>query len=339
MRNLKINILIILLTIAILSPKISFADGGLVAYYKVTILKTNIKDATELVKQVLTANNDIQGNKVQPFIILGEYNPTSSKKMYVITFTRSDLLELTYKIGDKTILASVLKIGIQELKNSEGGPTGEVMISLLNPDYLFYAYIRNKITSENESALFSISEDIKFALYNLPNAVFVPLVTSSLTENELKNFRFMVRYPSFDDDISLYEFTDFNIGVATIINNLRARKTGTFNVYAIVPKDFEKLADERLGEIQRILPEGSQQAVFGVGLLDKRIGEGKFLPILGEEHISALPYEILLENTKASMLNGRFRFPLFWSDVSIQELSQIYKTPRDIEETFKSLMK
>lgn len=313
------------------------ADGGLVAYYKVTVLKTSMSEAVQMVEKALLASVDMEQNAIEPFLIVGQYNPTRSAAMQVISFTRKDLIEVTGKIGGKAILASVLKVGVQELKNAAGRPTGEIMISLLNPDYLFYAYIRNKINSENESTLATISEDAKFALYSLPNATFFPLITSTLTENELKSFRFMVSYPGFDEDVHLQQFSGFSEGVNIILDNLRARKNGTYNVYTIVPTDFEPLKNERLGEVHRLLPAGSQMALFGIGLPDEKIGEGKFLPILGEEHITALPYEIILQNTEAIMLNGRFRFPLFWSDVSMHELRQIYKTPRDIQEAFSGL--
>lgn len=332
----KIWFFFMLMLIGIQKNKV-YADGGVVAYYKVTVLKATMAEAAQLVEKALVSAEDLEQYKIKPFTIVGQYNPTRSSGMLVISFTREDLIELTGKIGGKAILASVLKVGLQELKNQAGKPTGEIMVSLLNPDYLFYAYIRNKITSENESALATISEDAKFALYSLPNANFFPLITSTLTENELKSFRFMVSYPGFDEDVHLQQFNSFDEGVNVILENLRARKNGTYNVYTIVPSDLAPIKNERSGEVHRLLPPGCNTALFGIGLPDEKIGEAKFLPILGEEHITALPYEIVLENTEALMLNGRFRFPLFWSDVSMHELRQIYKTPRDIQEAFTGL--
>ncbi len=81
----------------------------------------------------------------------------------------------------------------------------------------------------------------------------------------------------------------------------------------------------------------SKIALFGIGLHDIRKGEANFLGKLGKSHLAALPYELVLINNTATILHGKYRFPLYWSDLSMLEYRKIYKTPRDIVETMKAI--
>jgi len=194
----------------------------------------------------------------------------------------------------------------------------KVEISLLNPEYIFYAYLRDA-TKKFEIELSQISLDIKIALRDI-SSEFVPYITSSLSDRELKEFRYLVRHPSFDDHITIKKFKTFEQGLKTIRTNLQARRAETIKVYELV-YDKEKIA------------------LFGVGLLNKRKGEANFLSKLGESHLAALPYELILIDTTATILHGKYRFPLYWSDLTMKEYRLIYKTPRDIEETMKAITK
>jgi len=227
----------------------------------------------------------------------------------VITFTRQDLISLTLKIGNNSVIAGIMRIGLVQQNDS-------VEVSLLNPEYLFYAYLRDE-TKKYEIELNQISLDIKSALFEI-GSEFKPFITSSLTEQELKEFRFLVHNPSFTDAIDVMDFKSFEEGVEIIQKNLQARKDETYKVYGMVFKD------------QKV-------AVFGIGLYDLRNGEAFFLDKLGKSHLAALPYELILVNKKATMLHGKYWFPLYWSDLSMSEYRKIYKTPRDIEETMKAI--
>jgi len=85
--------------------------------------------------------------------------------------------------------------------------------------------------------------------------------------------------------------------------------------------------------------QSKKAAVYGVRLLNSKKGENHFLPIIGEEHIAAMPYEIIIQNNTASMLHGRFRIALCWPDLEMGIFMKIMSTPGYIEETFKSLCK
>jgi len=276
------------------------ADGGLVAFYKLGNQKGSIKDLESKITIAL---------KSEKFEIIGSYHPAKDTNLRVITFTRKDLIELTLNIGKNSIMAGIMRIGLIQTNDS-------VEISLLNPEYLFYAYLRDD-TQKIEIELNQISLDIKSSLFEIGDE-FRPFITSSLSENELKEFRFLVHNPKFTDEISIMEFDSFEQGIEIIQRNLQARKDETFKVYEMVFKDHKV-------------------AVFGIGLQDSRTGEANFLDKLGKSHLAALPYELVLVDNKATMLHGKYWFPLYWSDLSMSEYRKIYKTPRDIEETMKSI--
>ena len=124
--------------------------------------------------------------------------------------------------------------------------------------------------------------------------------------------------PYFTDPVELKEFTSFAEGLQTIEANLKAHKGNTYQVYKLVY-------------------ESQAVAVFGVGLRDKETGEAYFLPTIGEAHAAALPYEIILQGNKASILNGKYRIALHWPDLTMGTFMKIMSTPGDIEDTFEIL--
>lgn len=124
--------------------------------------------------------------------------------------------------------------------------------------------------------------------------------------------------PYFTDPITLNEFSSFEEGLKVIENNLKAKKGETLQVY-------------------KILYSNEKVAVFGVGLRNQEEGEAHFLPIIGEDHIAAMPYEIILQGKTATMLHGKYRIALHWPDLTMGTFMKIMSTPGDIEDALKGL--
>jgi hypothetical protein len=296
----KLYIFVIIFFHLLYIQPLVYADGGLVAFYKLGAQTGTLKEIQEKINDALVA---------EKFEILGSYNPAKDTNLMVITFTRHDLVDITLRYDQRGLMAGIMRVGL--IKEGDS-----VQISLLNPEYLFYAYLRDD-AKKIEIELNQISLDVKAALIDI-STDFQPFVISSLSERELKEFRYLVRNPGFDDALVVMEFDSFENGLDTIRKNLQARKDGTYKVYEIVVQD-------------------KKVAIFGIGLQDPRKGEANFLKLLGVSHLAALPYELVLIDKKASILHGKYRFPLYWSDLSMTEYRKIYKTPRDIEETMKSI--
>ena len=280
---------------------LSYAEDELPPYFKVVTLEMQISDAAEIVNKALTNGG---------FEILGDYHPESKPGLYVVAYTRNDLQQICLKKNDRGILASILKIGFIE-------KDGKVEVSMINPMYIFYAYLGDDADKYHKE-LQNIDSDIKASLSNVGKQ-FTPFGGSEEAD-DLKKYRFMAFMPRFTDPVELNEFSSFNEGLTTINKNLRAGKGNTKKIYELV------FPDKKI-------------AVFGIGLLDPEEGEAHFLPIIGEENIAAMPYEIILQGNEASMFHGKYRFALHWPELSMGKFMKIMSTPGDVEDFMKELTK
>lgn len=268
-------------------------------YVKVGVYKNNL-NVTYTVVQTALEN--------EGFRLIGNYNPEGKSTLQVLVFTRDDLQSTTLKVKDRGALASALKVAF---KTTSSGTS----ITYLNPLYLFNAYLRNDFP-KYEDELNIVAEDVERALsaFGSENRPF----GGSIKISELRNYRYKALMPKFEDKVVLKTFASFDDGVRIIESNLNAGKGNTKFIYKQVFKT-EKVA------------------VFGVGLLDYKTGEEHFLPIIGEEHIAAMPYEIILQDKQATMLHGRYRIALHWPDLTMGTFMKIMSTPGDIEATLKAL--
>ncbi len=286
-------------TIVILSLSVNLYAQEVSPFYDCGTQNGTLTQVKEAVKQKL---------KNAGFHVTGGYFVGGLKKWYVLTLSSKELQNVCLKVKDKGILASNLRVGF--LING-----GKVNITALNPKYLFLGYLR-KDYDKYKNTLDRISSKFLQA---------VKSVTGKLTPfggkveaSKLKEYHYMFGMPYFDDYIELNEFPSFEKAVETIKTNLKNKKSNTRLVYLQVYKN-------------------SKKAVFGVGLLDKEKGEAHFLPIIGEKHLAAMPYEIVVEGNKAYMLHGRFRFAMYWPSLSMSEFTKIMSTPGDVEDMLKSL--
>lgn len=265
-----------------------------------------VGDYTEHISQ---ATKKVSENlKAKGFDVIGVYNPGGKPNLKVVVFTREDLQQVTLKVSDRGALAAALKVG---LKSNASGTT----ISYLNPDYLFNAYLRADYPSY-ETQLKNISKDVSSALSSLGtlNRPF----GGSVSEKDLRKYQYKIMMPYFTDPVKLKSFDSFEEGVEKISSNLANEKGSTKMVY-------------------KMIFSGEKVAVFGVGLHDKNKGEAHFLPIIGEEHVAAMPYEIILQGNQATMLHGRYRIALHWPDLTMGTFMKIMSTPGDIEDMLEGL--
>ncbi len=192
---------------------------------------------------------------------------------------------------------------------------GKVVISYTNPDYLLRAYLPINYNTF-KSTFVKFSSDLKTAFSSLGND-FTPF-GGTVEADKLGKYHYKVMMPYFTDPEELNEFTSFQAGMNIISNNLKAKKGNTIEVYRLV---FDK---------QKV-------AVFGVGLRSTEDGESYFLPKIGEDHAAALPYEIILQGTEATMLHGKYRIALHWPELTMGTFMKIMSTPGDIEDTLEAL--
>ncbi len=269
------------------------------AYYLVATSQGTIADAKSSVITALQSSG---------FNVIGQYNPANSENLAVVCYTHPDLEKIALDFADRGALAAALKIGFKKEDNS-------VKISMINPMYLFYAYFVEGI-DVHEKELLAISESAKTAMKKV-GSNFTPF-GGELSKKELQNYHYKIMMPYFEDAEELKEFDSFEAGLKTIRENLNSGKGDTKKVYELIYTD-------------------KKVAVFGVALLNTEEGEPKFLPIIGDENVAAMPYEIILQGKTASILPGKYRLAISWPNLSMGTFMKIMNTPGDIEDTMEEL--
>lgn len=269
------------------------------AYIEVGKSSESLQTSIQMVKSALQNSG---------FKIIGDYNPGNSENLAVVCYTRPDLEKIALSFSDRGALAAALKIG---LKNENGS----VKISMLNPMYLFYAYFVEGI-DQHETALAKISDDAKNAMKKIGTEF--NSFGGNLDKKKLQKYHYKVMMPYFTDPIKLNEFDSFEDGLKTIQNNLSAGKGNTKKVYELIYTD-------------------KKVAVFGVALLNDKDGEQKFLPIVGDDNVAAMPYEMILQGNTVTILPGKYRLALSWPELTMGTFMRIMSTPGDIKNTLEGL--
>ncbi|NOR76324.1 MAG: hypothetical protein GQ525_14355 [Draconibacterium sp.] len=290
--------LLLAISILILSQINVFAQEQS-AYFQVGTSTESMKETMNTVKTALQSSD---------FKIIGEYNPGNSKNLAVVCYTRPDLEKIALSFSDRGSLAAALKIGFKREGNS-------IKISMLNPMYLFYGYFIEGVDKQ-EKELTKISEDAKTAMKKVGTEL-TPF-GGELSNKELQKYHYKMMMPYFEDAEELNEFVSFEAGLKIIQNNLKAGKGDTKKVYELIYTNKEV-------------------AVFGVALLNTDKGEPNFLPIVGEENVAAMPYEIILQGNTATILPGKFRLAISWPELTMGTFMKIMSTPGDIKDVMEGL--
>lgn len=265
-----------------------------------------IGESTESVEKL--SQDIIKVLKDNAFMILGSYSPSNKDHLKVIAFTRNDVKNKVVQVINRGALAATFKVGLVK-------KDGIVTISYTNPDYLLRAYLMTNYNSF-KSTFVKFSEDLKTTFAPI-GSEFLPF-GGGIEAEKLKKYHYKIMMPYFTDPVELAEFSTFEEGLKVIENNLNLNKGNTKLVYKL---EYTQ----------------NEVAVFGVGLLNGEEGEPHFLPIIGEEHAAALPYEIILQGTQATMLHGKYRIALHWPDLTMGTFMKIMSTPGDIKDVLKEV--
>lgn len=267
-----------------------------------------VGESNETIQQV--SDKVIEALKANSFTVLGNYNPSNKNSLKVIAFTRTDLKNTVVKVTDRGALAAAFKVGLEQ-------KDGKVIISYTNPNYILRAYLGNNYNTF-KSTFVKFSTDLKTTFSSIGNE-FTPF-GGTIKADKLGKYHYKIMMPYFTDPVELNEYASFEEGLKTIENNLKAKKGQTIEVYKIIYKE-------------------ENIAVFGIGLQSKEDGEAVFLSKIGEAHVAALPYEIILQGKKATMLHGKYRIALHWPELTMGTFMKIMSTPGDIEDTLEGLCK
>ena len=294
-----IRLYLILVCVIIAQTGISSAEKNLSPYLKAGSFKGSIADAKAKVQSSLVNAG---------FEIIGDYNPENKSNFSVLVYTDNTLKGICIQAKNRAALAAALKVGFVKKGDI-------VVVSMINPDYLFNAYFQDNY-DKFSGQLMQVANKAKKAvqIFNSNLSGF----GGSLEMDDVREYQYMWGMEEYTDPVELKEFSSFDAGVKTIEKNLASGKGHTVKVYEL---KFTK----------------AKVAVFGVGLFDKETGEPFFLPIIGEDHIAAMPYEIILVGNTATILHGRYRIALHWPELTMGTFTKIMSTPGDVEESLKAL--
>lgn len=239
------------------------------------------------------------------FKVIGEYSPAGNSKHKVIIFTNDNLKKFSTEFTDRGALGAALRIGLIE-KN------GKTSISMANPIYMFNAYWGKAANTNQKLTMKTLSNK---ALTILGNEI-TPF-GGELSEENLSEYHYKVMMPYFDDPVELADYSSFEEGISKIEANLKLGNGNTELVYKLT------------------IP-GEDIVVYGIALKGEN-GEKEFLSKIGEEHLAAMPYEIILQGKEATMLHGKYRLALYWPKLSMGEFMTIMSTPGNIEDALEAV--
>jgi hypothetical protein len=273
------------------------AEAGYAPYKLVGKVSGTVPDLASKVEAALGAAT---------FKVVGSYSPGDKPdSQMVVICTHPNLLNAIAQLGDNSGFAAGLRVGLW--KNE----AGQVEISYENPEYIERAYFRKKQIPQLSAIL---AKKLAGALATVAGGDLNEDFGGELDEKKLEKYNYMIGMQKFDDPVEAGEFGSFQEAVSTIDANLAAGKGGNKLVYKI--------------EIP-----GRNVVDYGVAMDH----EGHYLEIIGERHIAAQPYDLLVVDNKAYCLHGRYRIALHWPDLTMATFTKIMTTPGNIAKSMKVL--
>lgn len=241
--------------------------------------------------------------KAGGFQPVGHYCPQQIKDYCVVVVTDEGLLNEIRQLGGTNIVGAAIRVGIK----SDGD------VSYINPDYWYRAYFRSEF-SQAEHTVQEVQNKLAKTLG--ARGAF----GGDEAAADLPKYRYLIGMERFDDDKNvLAHYASFDEALKIVRDNLGKGVGHTVKVYEVV------------------MPE-KKIAVFGVGMNDETLGDGRWVAkIGGQDQIAALPYELLIVNNQVQALYGRFRIAVAFPALSMGHFMRIASTPNDIVRTLTAV--
>jgi len=242
------------------------------------------------------------------FQVVGKYSPGNKPdNQMVVICTHPMVLQAIAQTGNNTGFAAGIRVGLWKNKS------GKVEISYENPEYIHRAYFGKKVIPQLAA---TVAKRLASALATVAGGNMDKGFGGEIKGSKLPRYHYMIGMQRFDDVVKAGKFSSFQEAVSTIDANLAAGKGGNKLVYKIqIP--------------------GKEVVDYGVAMDH----EAKYLAIIGERHIAAQPYDLLVVGNKAVALHGRYRIALHWPELTMTTFTKIITTPGNIADSVKAVCK
>ncbi|GAF03949.1 hypothetical protein [Saccharicrinis fermentans] len=245
------------------------------------------------------------------FEVLGLYHPNNNENLCVVVFTCDELSSMATSVTDKGAFGTTLKIGLV-------GSEGKTDVTFLNPHYLKHAYFGSTTNRDEVMRMTAITDSlVKEALR--PIGDHPVYYGSDMEEDELSTYHFLPFLPRYHDVVVLDEYLDYEEAVVAIKDKLLHGGDNCELVYELVFEDKEI-------------------SVLGLAFYGKDNPDEEMLALMGVDCVSSMPIEILVQGDKAYMLDGRYRIPLFKSDLSKWKVFRLAGIAADMKSCVKKLI-
>ena len=245
------------------------------------------------------------------FEVLGLYHPNNDKNLCVVVFTCDELSSMATSVTDKGAFGTTLKVGLI-------GRGDKTDVTFLNPHYLKHAYFGTNTNRDEVLKMTAITDSlVKEALRPLGNH---PVYYGADMEvDELKTYRFLPFLPKYHDVVVLNEYDDYDHAVDTIKDKLLQGRDHCELVYELAFDDKEI-------------------SILGVAFYGENNPDEEMLAFMGVDCVASMPIEILVQGDKAYMLDGRYRIPLFKSDLNRWKVFRLTGIASDMKDCVKELI-
>jgi len=245
-----------------------------------------------------TAEADVKAKlQEQGFEVVGEYEPYTGAKVIVVT---SETLKNTAALSTNGGFGATMRVAI-----TDG------VVSYTNPPYWANAY---RMATE----LNDVAKALKEALGHKGEFGSA----DGMNSDELREYHYAVFMPYFNKPVKLATYSNYDKCVETVEAGLKS----------------EKGDKEQTQFVYRLDIPNKKETVFGMGVLgEKNKGSDKnVMTILNKhtgkpEHTAYMPYEILCSDTKALMLDGKFRIAISFPDLTKWQFKDIARAPKGIK--------
>ena len=257
-----------------------------------------------------TTKDTIKALKGAGFEIAGQYAPVEGTNIIVAT---DDAMKVFAGRTDRGGYAAGQRVSVSEAD-------GKIEVAYINPVYIQYAY---RVDGDMQPIYDSLSSALGMVRECGGG-------DKKMTAKKLGKYHYMMGMQYFDDPYELGSFDSHEAAVAAVEAGLAK-------------------PDDALSQVYRIDIPGTDQTVFGVGMIKSNEDENNFDSTFQMEVVdfdgckkrAYFPYEVLVNGNDVEALHMRFRMAVHFPNLSMMGghgFTKLVRTVGAIEDALKAMV-